>query len=326
MIIPYFWAEARLQQKLPGRQVTVRRWGWSDASQEDAQSLADQRTAEAMQRILSGDSERRREPKEPYGSADGVPIREEVVSRHDVAIITRNSYGSLCLNTPDVLFADVDAPWTGALRVPFRAVALIVLAGIVIGIWQKSFPIGAAIAIGLPWIWSALYQWINRLRRPAGEAEAKKWNLDAVRAFSVAHPEWHLRVYETPGGYRLLAMHDVFDPRGDVAKQALADVNTDRRFATLCAVQDCFRARVSPKYWRIGYKPKEPLNKTKWPFPPEHVALRERWVEGYPPLASKFASCRFMERLGSHVIHPHAEKVRALHDQLCQADTGLPLA
>jgi hypothetical protein len=113
MLIPYFWAECRLQTKLAKRQVTVKRWGWSDLSQDDAQELANRRAKEAMERILNGETLRRLEAKDTYGTADGVPIREEVVSRHAEVVITRNSYGSLCLNTPNVLFADVDAEWRG---------------------------------------------------------------------------------------------------------------------------------------------------------------------------------------------------------------------
>ena len=36
MIVPQFWAEARLQHRAHRKQVTVRRFGWSDLSQEDA--------------------------------------------------------------------------------------------------------------------------------------------------------------------------------------------------------------------------------------------------------------------------------------------------
>jgi hypothetical protein len=50
MLIPHYWAEARLQHKAAGKQVTVRRWGWSDASQTDAQTLAEKRVQDAMQR------------------------------------------------------------------------------------------------------------------------------------------------------------------------------------------------------------------------------------------------------------------------------------
>ncbi len=47
-------------------------------------------------------------------------------------------------------------------------------------------------------------------------------------------------------------MHDVFNPQSEITGKALEEMNSDRRFATLCALQSCFRARVSPKYWRAG--------------------------------------------------------------------------
>jgi hypothetical protein len=326
MLIPYYWAEARFQNKAHGKQITVRRWGWSDTSQADAQALADQRAQDAWHRIHSGESLRRRETKDSYGTQEGVPIREEVVSRHGENVITRNSYGSLCLNAPRVLFADIDAQWPDALRIRPLGCLFLVLTGLLLGLWQRSLLIGAGIAIGLPWLWSAINGWINHARRPKGEKIAKQQRLEAIRAFSAAHPHWHLRVYETPAGYRLLAMHDVFDPTDGPAREALAALNSDRRFATLCALQQCFRARVSPKYWRIGYKPKEPLPKSKWPFLLEHLSRRQRWIEGYDRLAPNYAACLFIERLGSSTTHPEAEQVRAVHDQFCQAESGLPLA
>lgn len=325
MLIPYFWAESRLQTKSP-KKVTVKRWGWSDISQEDAQNVADRRAQEAMVRILAGEDLRRREIRYAYGTEEGVPIREEVVSRHGDIAITRNSYGSLCLNTPNVFFADVDAPWSGALEIHPGIRVLILLVGISAGFWQKSFLLGAGIVIGLPWLMSLIIRLINAKRRPLAEAKAKQESLDAIRAFAARNPQWHLRVYETPAGYRLLAMHEVFDPQGDAAKDALEALNSDKRFATLCALQACFRARVSPKYWRAGYKPKESLPKSKWPFPAEHVPRRQSWVAGYDAIASRFASCRFVERLGSHDIHPATEEVRELHDRLCQTSSSLPLA
>ena len=78
----------------------VRRFGWSDNSQDAAQVNADERAQEALQRLLSGEKLPRREPKVPYNGGEGVPIREEIVSRHGETIITRNSYEARCLNTP----------------------------------------------------------------------------------------------------------------------------------------------------------------------------------------------------------------------------------
>jgi hypothetical protein len=225
-----------------------------------------------------------------------------------------------------VLFADVDVRWSGALTVPLLGCALIVLVGIVAGIWLRSIFIAVGIAIGVRWLWSIYIGRMNQMRRLVAEAQGKQENLESIRAFASAHPEWHLRIYETPAGYRILAMHDVFEPQGAAAKAALTELNSDTRFVTLCALQACFRARVSPKYWRIGYKPKNSLPKSKWPFPPEHLPRRQEWVAGYDAIAPNFASCRFLERLGSPTVHPDAEAVRLLHDKYCQSDSPLPLA
>ena len=326
MIIPYFWAESRLQHKLPSRQITVRRWGWSDISQADAQALADQRAQEAMDRIQSGEALRRREPKAAYDCADGVPIREEVVSRHGNAVITRNSYGSLCLNAPDVFFADVDAEWHPSLQMNLRGCLTMIVAGVATGLILKSALIGFVLAIGLPWLASLVIDKINKKRGPEAEARAKEQAQATIQAFSAAHPSWHLRMYETPAGFRLLAMHDVFDPAGEAAREALAELSADKVFVRLCTIQGCFRARVSPKSWRMKYRAPLSLPKSKWPFPAEHLALRQQWIEAYDRHAPSYASCRFIDTLGSRTTHPEAEAVRAVHDEYCHAHSDLPLA
>lgn len=63
MNIPRFWAEARAQHRERGKQVTVRRFGWSATSEVEAQANADARAAEALRRILAGETLLRREPK-----------------------------------------------------------------------------------------------------------------------------------------------------------------------------------------------------------------------------------------------------------------------
>ena len=110
MIVPEYWAEARFQQPRGKgqKQITVRRFGWSNDSQAEAEQMAGRRAQDGLKRIAAGESLFRREPKIPYNGAEGVPIREEVLSRQDDVVITRNSYGAHCLNTPDVLFADID--------------------------------------------------------------------------------------------------------------------------------------------------------------------------------------------------------------------------
>ncbi|NDF01697.1 MAG: hypothetical protein EB034_26050, partial [Verrucomicrobia bacterium] len=100
MNIPRFWAEARAQHRERGKQVTVRRFGWSATSESEAQANAQARADEALERLLAGEKLDRREPKVAYNGAEGVPIREEIIAEHGTDVITRNSYGALCLNTP----------------------------------------------------------------------------------------------------------------------------------------------------------------------------------------------------------------------------------
>ena len=78
------------------------------SAKHEAQANADARANEAMARMLAGEKLHRRDHKIPYNGAEGLPIREEILSTHGEAVITRNSYGAHCLNTPNVLFADID--------------------------------------------------------------------------------------------------------------------------------------------------------------------------------------------------------------------------
>src|SRR5690349_7262445 len=102
MLIPRFWAEARARHRERTRQITIRRFGWSDASQDEAQAMAEARANEALQRAIRGEILIRREASVAYGGV-GLPIREEILEIVGRNVVTRNSYGARCLNTPDVL-------------------------------------------------------------------------------------------------------------------------------------------------------------------------------------------------------------------------------
>ena len=56
-----FGVAARARQRDGNRQITIRRFGWSDVSQDEAQAMADARTSEALQRAIRGEVLIRRE-------------------------------------------------------------------------------------------------------------------------------------------------------------------------------------------------------------------------------------------------------------------------
>lgn len=324
MLIPRYWAEARLQDRTGGRQITVRRFGWSNLNQADAEAKANQRAQEALAALRAGAKVPRRERKLAYGG-EGLPIREEIVREIGDTVLSRNSYGALCLNSPNVLFADVDFP-TGPSGWLMLGV-LIVLWGIAaaFGIQFRSawvFGIGAFAALFLFSLFAeGLHHAGNWL---SGGAERR--TRQRLERFLASRPDWHLRLYRTPAGLRLLAMHATFDPSEPVVSEFFRSIQADPQYVRMCLRQHCFRARVTAKPWRIGIKKRMKPSPGVWPVAAERLPERQQWVAEYEAAAKNYAACHFVETLGLGASHPAATAVQRLHDQLCQAESNLPLA
>lgn len=326
MIVPQYWAEARVQHRAEGRQVTLRRFGWSDESQAHAQAHADARATEALQRLLAGDPKLpRREPKLPYNGAQGVPIREEIVARHGNTIITRNAYGARCLNTPDVLFADIDFAERPTWRLTLTVVALLLALAVVVGWLIASRGLGIGLAVAALLFGHQVARWLHAASLSM-HGGAEQQALQRVRRFSSAHPDWALRVYRTPSGLRVLATHRLFSPDEPAVAECLAALGADPLYTRMCLNQHCFRARVSAKPWRIGIAEHMKPRPGVWPVAPERLPARQAWIERYETAAAGHAACRFVERLGSTAAHVDALAVQALHDELCGALGTRPLA
>jgi hypothetical protein len=209
MHIPLYWAEGRAQSRARGKQVTARRFGWSDSSQSEAQAHADERAQGALQAILAGKQLKRREAKVAYNGFDGLPIREEILQRDQETVLTRNAYGAHCLNTPNVLFADVD--FTDTTPLLYSIFIYILL----IGGWFYSF-----INLGYHWLWALIlaipvvaHYFALLCKFLFSLIYGKDEDLLRYRIinFLKQHPEWNFHLYQTPAGMRILATHRTFD-------------------------------------------------------------------------------------------------------------------
>ncbi|RZI77609.1 MAG: hypothetical protein EOP80_04270 [Variovorax sp.] len=330
MIVPQFWAEGRIQERVAGQQVTVRRFGWSDESPLAAQFHADQRTREAFDRIATGEKLVRRERKMAYNGADGMPIREEIVERQGESIVTRNGYGARCLNTPDVMFIDVDFEGegggaTGSAR-GLTVIGAAFIAALAAGYAARSAIAGVAALI----VVAAIGFWRARTEK-LPVIEDKTDVLAGARArierFIHQHPDWHLRLYRTPAGLRVLAMHDVFAPSDAAVTDAFQTLGADKVYARMCRNQNCFRARLSAKPWRAGIGEHLRPRPGVWPVSPDRLPAREDWVARYERAAERYAACRYIESVGNTLkVHLNALAVQELHDERTRAHSGLPLA
>ncbi len=107
MKIPKYWAKSTARVRGDRGEFDLTFWRWSDVSQAEAAQAADARARDMAARFTSfGELDR-------YGYADR-PLREEIVESiagedgREAAVLTRNSYGALILNTARVMFIDID--------------------------------------------------------------------------------------------------------------------------------------------------------------------------------------------------------------------------
>lgn len=288
MNIPRYWAKAERGVSVGGQRYRFVAWQGSDESPEHARLLAERALAERVARKERGE----RLGQYPKG---GAPLREEILEEltdargERVAVITRNAAGCLVLNTARVMFIDLD--------------------------------FAQAASWGRAGCWAFVRSLFSR-PRPARQSP-EEGALERVRAWHAEHPGWAVRVYRTRLGLRLLVTHALFDPASPEALAAMRKLGADRRYELLCRSQTCFRARLTPKPWRIGLK--RPPVRYPWESPSQERAQRQ-WERAYEAKIGGYDVCRLLTTLGSAAPHPEAEQIVRLHDGYVLSSLGRPLA
>lgn len=151
-------------------------------------------------------------------------------------------------------------------------------------------------------------------RGPKPRAEPPPENLATVLA---ARPDLAVRTYRTRAGWRYLCTNRTFDPAGDDARDLLEDLGADARFIVLCRAQRSFRARLTPKPWRAGQR-------TLPVFPARAIARED--LQRHIDRTWKYATARFVERVGPDKTVLELRDVVEYHDRWTQAMSTKPLA
>lgn len=288
-----YWAKASEQVSSVGNQWKAERFGASNESLADAKANAHklaQQTAEVLRR---GDF--------PGGYLySDRPVREEIIedfgSEADpYAVITRNAYGSLVLNTARVLFADIDQePTTDGASNPLKPL---------IGLVGSFF--------GIPGVAGEIF----------GDDEPEDIPAE-VAEFVQNSPGLGLRLYRTAAGFRCLVTSREFDPLSAESEHLLTELGSDPLYIKLCQVQECFRARLTPKFWRCDLP--APPARFPWADASQEQSMRD-WERTYSRGSEEYATCEFLDAFGSPEIDSQIAAMVDLHDRLT-CDAGRPLA
>lgn len=277
------WAKAVQTINIDGKAWRIERFGWSSTSRDDAFSLAKKLVQESIQFFRTGDTP----GGYPYSDR---PVREEIIQElpgddGTAAAITRNAYGSLVLNTDKVLFADIDKP-------------------------KRS-----AVAVGLGKFFGGLFG------KKVAESDSVDPIVARVEQFFNESRDLGARLYRTAAGYRCLVTSQVFDPLAHEASDLLTALGSDPLYIKLCNVQECFRARLSPKPWRCGVG--NPPHRFPWDDTDKEQAVRA-WEAEYNLAAEPYGTCELIGTFGNDKIHPHVAPLVELHDGLtCKSGAQL---
>ncbi|HNY29508.1 MAG TPA: hypothetical protein PKO15_01350 [Fibrobacteria bacterium] len=126
-----------------------------------------------------------------------------------------------------------------------------------------------------------------------------------------------LRIYETTKGLRIIAK-EYLTPRTKSFQKSMARFHVDSIYAWLCMKQDCYRARLTPKPYRIH----QPAIRIRSPLDCETEAYRD-WKKGYASKSKSFRVARLLESAGADFS---SDPAIAFHDRICNCGSGLPLA
>jgi hypothetical protein len=98
----------------------------------------------------------------------------------------------------------------------------------------------------------------------------------------------------------------------------MEEFHCDPLYMTICQKQDCFRARLTPKPYRMN------IRRYKVPFPREgEDAEFKGWLADYERESRNFNVCRFIEQVGPR--HAVSDSVH-IHDEITGANFRQPLA
>lgn len=143
--------------------------------------------------------------------------------------------------------------------------------------------------------------------------------LQRLRELCMADPSLGARLYRTHHGWRVMLVGDDIAPDSPRMQELFKALHADALYESLCARQQCWRARLTPKPYRVGI--------TRFPRPQDsesiHTGQVQAWLQKYEALCQGKAVCRLVDCLGRPIQSPMVE----LHDSLTLATKqDLPLA
>lgn len=219
---------------------------------------------------------------------------------------------------------------------------------------------------GLSWLWLLVvmvgvtaYLWQQASKRDKARAQKYSDDLasllpfitDLIKKRVASHSKESFRLYETPAGFRIIATHDTIAPSDNLVAAWFEYFHADTNYVRLCQAQQCFRARLTAKPWRMSEVENNELakdipEKNFW-FAEDNAfektsaqqrqdlesgkESRKQWITYYNQYAKHYRACRYIETFfgfdaGHQLEHQAIQTFIDWHDRTCQVNKELQLA
>ena len=301
MNIPKYWERKDVTFDIDGEEAQCTVWGYSDGDPEVARRMIEEKIPKVEEAIRLAWSARTQSDREDYYHVDAIReqrMEEFLQDGEEIAVITRNCYGAKIINCPEVMFVDIDTEEEAWYDWGHNSGCL--------GLFLGSSPKEPA--------------------EPAPRPEPSQAKLDAlsrVKDYVDSNSGTGFRIYETTLGLRLIATNQLYEPASDEAMAIMKNLHSDELYMRLCRVQKCFRARLTPKPWRIGVS-RAPWARA-WGGPGSPHAGYDSWLENYTTVSKGYQACRFMEKISLEAPDPAIKEVVRVHDENCGVAGDLQL-
>jgi hypothetical protein len=275
MYVAKYWSRAETHSPTDLQRKTILvQYGHSYESQDEANAMARQRLHTLVESAKKGLNEDLRHALTDYLHAD--PLREEFIRDEKLGtvlfVITRNSYGCLVLNVDRVMFVDLDFN-----PLPF-------LARLKKNMIDKLLPF-----LRKKKIRQAQLTWNTHpdLKSQTPRSEAELIKIHELNKYCQAHSDFGGRIYRTPNGLRMLVTSDFYLADSERAQNIMSELGSDKIYIRLCKIQRCFRARLTPKPWRCGFK----RHQLRFPYTPQDQTLFNEWLSIYQQKKQNYQAC-----------------------------------
>lgn len=180
--------------------------------------------------------------------------------------------------------------------------------------------------------------------------------IDLLKQRVAYNTDEQFRLYKTPAGFRIIATHDTVLPNNEVVAEWFDYFHADANYARLCQSQQCFRARLTAKPWRmIEIVEQNKMDKdipsrdffftdinlddasinalddeqyAEFEQQQNELAARQQWIEDYDNFAKGYRSCQYVESFAgrdSKSVQVAINGFVQWHDGACQVNKELAM-